>query len=88
MEELTNQLVKGAQEIIDEVEELGGMTQAISSGMAKFRIEESATRKQGRIDSGDEVVVGVNKYLLETEGNVNVLAVDNEASWKAQVNTY
>jgi methylmalonyl-CoA mutase len=85
MEQLTNELVKGAGEIIDEVEELGGMTQAISSGMAKFRIEESATLKQGRIDSGEEVVVGVNKFVLENEENINVLSIDNAASYASQV---
>ena len=85
MESLTEELVTGAMAIIDEVDELGGMTRAIDSGMAKLRIEESATRKQARIDSGEEVVVGVNKYIVENEGAVNVLAVDNEASRKKQV---
>merc|ERR1711920_236844 len=56
---------------------LGGMANAIDSGMAKLRIEESATRKQGRIDSGDDTVVGVNKYVLEDEDPVDVLSIDN-----------
>jgi len=66
METLTNELVEEARKIIDEVEELGGMTQAIISGMPKSRIEESAARRQAKIDSGAEVIVGVNKYRMET----------------------
>jgi methylmalonyl-CoA mutase len=84
MEALTEDLVNGAMEIIDEVEELGGMTKAIESGMAKLRIEEAATKKQARIDAGDEVVVGVNKYRVEQQ-DVDVLGVDNEASRAKQV---
>jgi len=59
-------LPQGALAIIDEVEGLGGMTRAIDSGMAKLRIEEAATKKQARIDSGEEVVVGVNKLVVHT----------------------
>ena len=66
METLTDELVAEARKIIDEVEELGGMTQAIISGMPKMRIEESAARRQAKIDSGAEVIVGVNKYRLDT----------------------
>ena len=66
METLTEDLVAEARKIIDEVEELGGMTQAIISGMPKMRIEESAARRQAKIDSGAEVIVGVNKYRLDT----------------------
>ena len=85
MEKLTSDLVDGALDIINEVESMGGMTRAIDSGMAKLRIEEAATRKQARIDSGEEVVVGVNKYRLAHEEDVNLLAVDNEASRQKQV---
>ena len=65
METLTKELAAEAKKIIDEVEELGGMTQAIISGMPKMRIEEAAARRQAKIDSGAEVIVGVNKYRLE-----------------------
>mmetsp|Transcript_66537 Transcript_66537/g.134103 ORF Transcript_66537/g.134103 Transcript_66537/m.134103 type:complete len:631 (+) Transcript_66537:43-1935(+) len=85
MESLTSELVDGAMTIIEEVEEMGGMTRAIESGMAKLRIEESATRKQARIDSGVDVVVGVNKYMLEKEEELNVLSVDNAAARNKQV---
>lgn len=64
MEKLTEELVVEARQIIDEIEELGGMTAAISSGMPKMRIEESAARRQAKLDSGAEVQVGVNKYQL------------------------
>merc|ERR1711865_972387 len=72
-------------EIIDEEEELGGMTKAIESGMAKLRIEESATRKQARIDSGQETIVGVNKYMTENEEQVEVLSIDNTQVRQSQV---
>jgi methylmalonyl-CoA mutase len=67
VESLTNSIVEQAQKIIDEVEELGGMAKAIESGMPKMRIEESAARKQARIDQGLDVIVGVNKYQLKDE---------------------
>lgn len=67
VESLTSSIVEEAQKIIDEVEELGGMAKAIESGMPKMRIEESAARKQARIDQGRDVIVGVNKYKLEDE---------------------
>jgi len=85
MESLTNDLCESAMEIIDEVEELGGMTKAIESGMAKLRIEESATRKQARIDSGQETIVGVNKYMTENEEQVEVLSIDNTQVRQSQV---
>lgn len=67
IEALTNSIVEEAQKIIDEIEGLGGMAKAIESGMPKMRIEESAARKQARIDRGEDVIVGVNKYTLEDE---------------------
>ncbi len=67
VESLTNSIIKEAQKIIDEVEELGGMAKAIESGMPKMRIEESAARKQARIDRGLDTIVGVNKYQLKDE---------------------
>ena len=66
METLTDELVQEARKIIEEVEELGGMTHAIISGMPKMRIEEAAARRQAKIDSGAEVIVGVNKYRLDS----------------------
>ncbi len=78
METLTEELAREAKQIIDEVEELGGMTQAIISGMPKMRIEESAARRQAKIDSGAESIVGVNKYKLATEEhNFEVRSIDN-----------
>jgi len=77
MEKLTDDLVSAALQVIEEVESVGGMTKAIESGMAKLRIEESATRKQARIDSGEDVIVGVNKFKLKQQETVDVLAIDN-----------
>ncbi len=67
IESLTNSIIDGAQKIIDEIEEMGGMAKAIATGMPKMRIEESAARKQARIDQGLDVIVGVNKYKLKDE---------------------
>ncbi len=79
VESLTDELVQAAREIIDEVEELGGMTKAVETGMPKLRIEEAAAQRQARIDRGEEVIVGVNKYQLEVEPDVDVLDIDNSA---------
>jgi methylmalonyl-CoA mutase len=76
IEYLTDSIVKEAQKIIDEVEELGGMAKAIQSGMPKMRVEESAARKQARIEKGEDVIVGVNKYQLKEEDvSIDVLEV-------------
>lgn len=85
MESLTETLVNEALEIIKEVEDLGGMTKAIESGMPKYRIEESAAKRQAKIDSGVETIVGVNKYKKEDEERIEVLKVDNEAVRKKQI---
>jgi len=87
MESLTDQLAAEATVVIEEVEALGGMTKAIESGMAKLRIEEAATRKQARIDSNEDVVVGVNKYRLPAgqESKHQVLAIDNAAVRESQI---
>lgn len=85
METLTNNLVKEAKVIIEEVASVGGMTKAIESGMAKMRIEESATRKQGRIDSREDVVVGVNKYQATNPDQVDVLSIDNTIVRQSQI---
>jgi len=85
MESLTASVAAEARKIIAEVEELGGMTKAIVAGMPKLRIEECAARRQARIDRGEDVIVGVNKYRLDEEDEIDVLDVDNEAVRDAQV---
>jgi len=77
MESLTQELFDSALEVINEVEELGGMAKAVDTGMPKLRIEEAAARKQARIDSRQDVIVGVNKYKLEKEQGVDVMVIDN-----------
>ena len=77
VEALTDELADKAWALIEEVEALGGMTKAVESGMPKLRIEESAARRQARVDRGDEVVVGVNKYVVENPEMVDVLDIDN-----------
>ena len=79
MESLTASVAADARRIIDEVEELGGMTRAIVDGMPKLRIEECAARRQARIDRGDDVIVGVNKYRVDEDHELDVLDVDNHA---------
>lgn len=78
IESLTNEIVEKAWKLIEEVEELGGMTKAIETGIPKIRIEEAAARKQARIDSGQDIIVGVNKYRLEKEDPLQILDVDNQ----------
>ncbi|MCW5520989.1 methylmalonyl-CoA mutase [Aureitalea sp. L0-47] len=78
VESLTNEIAEKAWALIQEVEELGGMTKAIEAGIPKLRIEEAAARKQARIDSGQDVIVGVNKYRLEKEDPLHILDVDNQ----------
>ena len=85
MESLTQDLADRAWELIEEVESLGGMARAIESGMPKLRIEESAARKQARIDRGEDVIVGVNKYQLDDEEDVETLDIDNAAVRSAQI---
>ena len=85
VEKLTADLATEARKLIDEVESLGGMTQAVESGMPKMRIEEAAARRQARIDRGEEVIVGVNRYRPDEETEVDILAIDNSAVRKAQV---
>src|SRR5204863_8086223 len=79
VEALTNSLATEASKLMDEVEALGGMTKAVESGMPKLRIEEAAARRQAAVDRGEEVVVGVNKYRLDNEADVDVREVDNTA---------
>ncbi|MCP4039173.1 MAG: methylmalonyl-CoA mutase [bacterium] len=85
MESLTDTVAEEARKVIAEVEELGGMTQAIMTGMPKQRIEEVATRRQARVDRGDETIVGVNKYVLEEEPEIDVRDIDNTAVREAQL---
>jgi len=77
VESLTAALAAKASTLIEEVEKLGGMTRAIESGLPKMRIEEAAARRQARIDSGQETIVGVNKYVVSEETAIDVLVVDN-----------
>lgn len=85
VESLTNDLAQSAWKLIEEVEELGGMTKAIETGVPKLRIEEAAARKQARIDSNQDVIVGVNKYRLEKEDPLQILDVDNQMVRKQQI---
>lgn len=78
VEYLTNQLVKNAWQLIEEIEKMGGMAKAIEKGYPKLKIEEAAARKQARIDSGKEVIIGVNKYLVDEETELETLEVDNQ----------
>jgi methylmalonyl-CoA mutase len=85
MESLTQDIADKAWELIQEVEEAGGMAKAIETGMPKLRIEEAAARKQARIDRGDDVIVGVNKYILDEEDDVDILEIDNDAVRESQL---
>ena len=85
VESLTNEIVHKAWELIQEVEKLGGMAKAIETGIPKMRIEEAAARKQARIDSGNDTIVGINRYRLEQEDPIDILAVDNTAVREAQI---
>lgn len=85
VEKLTHDLAEAAWKIIEEVEEMGGMTKAVASGMPKLRIEESAATRQALIDKGEEVIVGVNKYRRETEDEIDILNIDNDAVRESQV---
>ncbi len=85
MEYLTDQLVQKAWALMQEVEELGGMTKAIEAGIPKMRIEQAAARKQARIDSSTDVIVGVNKFQLKEEEELHILEVDNQKVRKQQL---
>ena len=85
VEKLTHDLAEKAWELMDEVEEMGGMTRAVESGMPKLRIEETAATRQAMIDRGTEVIVGVNKYRKDHEDPIDILDVDTETVRKAQL---
>ncbi|MEM9788158.1 MAG: methylmalonyl-CoA mutase [Pseudomonadota bacterium] len=85
VENLTHELAEAAWKLIEEVEEMGGMTKAVASGMPKLRIEETAARRQAEIDRGVEVIVGVNKYRKDKEDPIDILDIDNAAVREAQI---
>ncbi|MAY34302.1 MAG: methylmalonyl-CoA mutase [Rhodovulum sp.] len=85
VEKLTNDLAEEAWKIITEIDEMGGMTKAVASGMPKLRIEEAAARYQASVDRGDEVIVGVNKFRLEKEDEIDILEIDNQKVRESQI---
>jgi methylmalonyl-CoA mutase len=85
IESLTNELVNQAWKLIEEVEELGGMAKAIETGIPKMRIEEAAAKKQARIDSNQEIIVGVNRYQNEDKSDFDILEIDNSKVRDAQI---
>jgi len=87
VEKLTHDIAHKAWQLIEEVEELGGMTKAIEAGIPKIRIEEAAARKQARIDSGQDIIVGVNKYRLDEEDPIATLEVDNQTVRNQQIDS-
>ena len=86
LEQLTEDIANKAWDLIQEVEELGGMTKAIEKGIPKMRIEEAAAKKQAKIDSGQDIIVGVNKFQLKEEDPLQILNVDNKAVRRSQIN--
>ncbi len=85
VESLTHELAHKAWALIEEVEKLGGMAKAIETGVPKMRIEEAAARAQGKIDSGTQTIVGLNKYRLEKEDPIDILDIDNTAVRLSQI---
>ncbi|WP_446946738.1 methylmalonyl-CoA mutase [Rhizobium leguminosarum] len=85
VETLTKELAEKAWALIEEVEAMGGMTKAVADGLPKRQIEEAATRRQARVDRGEEIIVGVNKYRLENEDPINILDIDNTAVRSSQI---
>ncbi|WP_274628658.1 methylmalonyl-CoA mutase [Arvimicrobium flavum] len=85
VESLTKDLADAAWKLIEEIEAMGGMTKAVNDGLPKRLIEEAATKRQAAVDRGDEVIVGVNKYRLESEDKIDILDIDNKAVREAQI---
>ncbi len=85
LESLTGELLRKGWEHIEEIEALGGMTKALTTGLPRRRIEEAATRRQGRIDSGAETIIGVNRFQLDAEDPIDILEVDNSAVLRSQI---
>ena len=86
MESLTDQMYNESLKVIEEIESMGGMAKAIVQGIPKLKIEECAARKQARIDSGKDVIVGVNAFRLQQEEDIKVLAIDNTKVRESQIN--
>ncbi len=86
LESLTNELVQEAWKTITEIEEMGGMTKAVETGLPKLEIEAASAKRQARVDRGEDIVVGVNKYRLKQEDHIDILDVDNNAVRNAQIN--
>jgi len=85
VESLTSELADAAWNIIQEIDEMGGMTKAVASGIPKLRIEESAAKRQAMVDRGEEVIVGVNKYQLESQDEINIRDIDDSAVRDTQI---
>ena len=85
VEKLTSELAEAAWKLIEEVEQMGGMTKAVASGMPKLRIEETAARRQADIDKAEQVIVGVNKYRLDKEDDIDIMEIDNETVRNSQI---
>ena len=85
MENLTDQIYNEALKVYEEIEAMGGMSKAVAQGIPKLRIEECAAKKQARIDSGKDVIVGVNHFILENEEQLNVLQIDNTKVRESQI---
>ena len=86
MESLTASMASEARKLIEEIESLGGMAKAVESGMPKLRIEECAARRQARVDRGDDVIIGVNKYVSDLDEEFEILEIDNSAVRESQIN--
>ena len=85
LENLTNSLITQSKKLLREVENVGGMTKAVEKGIPKMRIEESAAKHQARVDNNQQIIVGVNKYKLENEPDVNIMSIDNKKIRKEQL---
>ena len=85
VESLTSQMIEQAKKLLKEVEEAGGMVKAIEKGIPKMRIEESAAKRQAKVDSGEETIVGVNKYKPNQEQDINILSIDNDQARRDQI---
>ena len=85
VENLTSQMIKQAKKLLKEIEDAGGMVKAIEKGIPKMRIEESAAKRQAKVDSGNETIVGVNKYVSDQKQEINILSIDNDQARKDQI---
>ena len=85
IESLTASIVAESRKLVAEVEEMGGMTQAVANGVPKLRIEEAAARRQARVDQGEELIVGVNRFQMEEESSVDILSIDSDAVRASQI---